>query len=229
MSWTAFHTVARALQLCGAYAPGETPEAAIGQIGLDSLNAMRATWNLQGLTCYGQRMIEISADGAASYTLGTGGDVSTRPVQISQVQFAGGEPYALERRTYEEVRSLGTASGDPAVWSAVHGDPVTLWLYPAPSSGTIRVFDRTPFADLAALSDDMPDPPEYREAMEYNLALRLSSIPGIGSGDVAPSVAAIAAQGLSLLKTRNVVNAIPRKNMHAAFRLSETGDGVSSC
>ena len=42
MAWTAFHTVARALQLCGAYAPGETPEAAIGQIGLDSLNAMRS-------------------------------------------------------------------------------------------------------------------------------------------------------------------------------------------
>jgi hypothetical protein len=186
---------------------------------------MRATWNLQGLTCYGQRMIEITADGAASYTLGTGGDVSARPVQISQVQFANPEPYPLERRTFEEVRGLGTASGDPAVWSAIQGAPVTLWLYPAPSSGTIRVFDRTPFADLAALSDDMPDPPEYREAMEYNLALRLSSIPGIGSGDVAPSVAAIAAQGLSLLKTRNIANAIPKKRLSLAFGLSEMGDG----
>lgn len=229
MAWTAFHTVARALQLCGAYAPGETPEAAIGQIGLDSLNAMRSTWNLHGVTCYGQRMIEVTADGSASYTLGTGGDVSTRPIQISQVQFAGGEPYAMERRTFEELRGYGTASGDPAIWCAVQGDPVTLWVYPAPSTGTIRVFDRTPFSQIAALSDDMPDPIEYREAMEYGLALRLSSIPGIGSGDVSPSVAAIAARAFDLLLTRNIVNAIPRKNLHAAFRLSETGDGVSSC
>ena len=55
------------------------------------------------------------------------------------------------------------------------------------------------------------------------------SIPGIGSGDVSPSVAAIAARAFDLLLTRNLVNAIPRKNLHAAFRLSETGDGVSSC
>jgi hypothetical protein len=228
MAWTAYSTVLRALQLCGAYAPGEVPEAAIGQIGLDSLNAMRASWNLQGVTCYGQRMLEITADGAASYTMGTGGDIVTRPVQVVAVQFSGGQPYTVERRTFEEVRGLGESGGDPAVYSIVLGDPARLWIYPQPSSGTIRVFDRTPFAELANLSDDMPDPPEYREAMEYGLALRLASIPGIGAG-VSSSVAAIASQAWNSLVTRNAVNAIPRKHMHAAFGLSETGNGVPSC
>ncbi len=228
MAWTAYSTVLRALQLCGAYAPGEVPEASIGQIGLDSLNAMRASWNAQGMVCHGQRMLEIAADGAASYTMGAGGDIVTRPVQVAAVQFSSGQPYDLERRTLEEVRVLGDGAGDPAVYAIVQGNPATLWVYPQPSTGTIRVFDRTPFAEIANLSDDMPDPPEYREAMEYGLAVRLSSIPGIGSG-ASSSVAAIASNAWNSLVTRNAVNAIPRKHMHAAFGLSETGDGVSSC
>ena len=215
MAWTAYQSVVRALQLCGAYAPGEPPSAPLGVIGLDTLNAMRSAWNLQGVICYGSISQAIPATGAASYSIPSG-DAPTRPISILQVQHEDGStPLVLDRRTFEEFGAISDGqTGTPAIWASNGAYPSeSLYLFPRPITGTIRVFSRTPFNSIANLSDPIPDPPEYREAVDYGLAVRLAMIPGIGGGEPTSAMVAMAQDALRKIITRNALASVPRKSM----------------
>lgn len=230
MAWTAYDSMVRAVQLCGAFAPGEPPPAYIGQIGLDTLNYMRKSWNLEGVTCYGSSTIAITANGDTSYQLGTGGDSATYVPQVLQVQYENGnDPIVLERMTFEEYQAQPdkTATGQPCGWVDGGGYPAkSIYLYPPPSSGTIRIVFRTPFADVANLSDVMPDPPEYREAIDYGLALRLYMFPGLGGGEPPGYLASMANEALAKIKRKNAIASIPRKNMPSVYDNGTTGRGI---
>lgn len=228
MAWTALDTIKRALRLCGAYAAGEAPSAAVGQIALEALNAMRAQWTARGIICYGTTSITVTADGSQTYQFGTGGDNATRPQQPLQVTWAqsGQDPYLLDPRTWDEyLAAAGTSdTGTPAAWAWDGAFPTAnLAVWPRPSNGTIRVTMRTPFADLANVSTIIPDPPEYREAMEYGLAVRLS--PEIMGTDVPATVADLAATTFRALIRRNATLAIPDRWMPPAFGLTTSGEG----
>ena len=219
MAWTAYSSIVRALQLCGAYAPGEPPSAPLGVIGLDTLNAMRAAWNLEGVICYGSISQAIPADGSAFYALPSN-DAPTRAVSILQVQHEdGGDPVLLERRTFEEFGAISSDhTGAPAIWATNGAYPSeSLYLFPRPSTGTIRIFSRSPFSTIANLSDPIPDPPEYREAIEYGLAVRLAMIPGIGGGEPTAAMVAMSQSALKRIITRNALASVPRKSMPAVY------------
>ena len=53
MPATAYDIVVGALQRCKVYAIGEPPTAAVGQIGLRTLNMMRAQMSAEGVACFG--------------------------------------------------------------------------------------------------------------------------------------------------------------------------------
>ena len=222
MAWTALDTVTDALLLCGAYSPGEAPSAPVGQIGLSFLNQIRASLNAKGMTCYGASTIALTADGGPSYTLGTGGDNATRPVGVMSVQYeSGGSIYQLQEAPFAQYQAYfdKATSGTPGAYALDGAFPLLgLYIYQPPTTGTIRVVMRTPFSEIANLSDAMPDPPEYREYFRYALAEALATIPGLGTGEPSGFVSNRAATLLSDLQTASVAHNIPAKFMPYAYR-----------
>lgn len=228
MARTAYELVKSALMLVGAIDAGNPPQAWEGNLGLSTLNRMRSSWNASGLTCYGSAKVEITATGAASYTMGTGGTISTRPFSIVSLFYRTGdqerEIAILNAEDWREF-SQKTDAGDPEYAFIDRAYPLeTVYLHPRPQDGKIVATYRTPFAEIAHLSDPLPDPPEYDEAFAYNLAVRLGAIPGLGS--VREEVALLAKKTYDNLVTRVAVANMPQKRYSAAFHTTSDGTGL---
>jgi hypothetical protein len=227
MAWIALDSIKRALRLCGAYSAGEAPTAAVGQICLEALNAMRAQWTTRGLICYGSSILSVSANGSETYQFGTGGDNPTRPQQPFAATFetSSHDVQTLDLIAWEEYQKIYDKgqTGTPTYWAWNGQFPTaSLALWPVPSSGTIRVLIRSPFADIASLSSVIADPPEYREAMEYGLALRIA--PEIMGTDVPATVAELAASSYKNILRRNVALSIPKLGMPAIYGYTHDGE-----
>ena len=197
MPATAYDIVVGALQRCKVYAIGEPPTAAVGQIGLRTLNMMRAQMSAEGVACFGLQELTASADGASSYTVGTGGDNAGRILGGRSVSILDGDTGAApDEMALDEFRLLAAAeSGSPIYWAQKQGEPYSVYLWPAPASGTVRILARTTFANIAHLSDLIPEPDEYLEMFECMLAVRMADKFGSdpGSSTVATAVRAYAA------------------------------------
>lgn len=172
---TALDIANGAFELCGGSDLGLAPGGAEGGILLRLLNAMRAQWNAEGVICQGLRTLTAAADGGPIYTFGTGGDNATRPLGVRQVTVDDGTTtYAPTLVTWEEYQQTSdrTLTGAPE-WYAVNPayPQIEVALYPAPTTGTVRVLAETAFAPIANLSDTLPEPDDYILPMEYNLAI----------------------------------------------------------
>lgn len=172
---TALDIAKGALALCGGSDLGNAPDAPIGADLLRLFNAMRAQWNAEGVPCQGLRTLAATVDGGPIYTFGTGGDNATRPLGVRQVTVDDGTTtYAPTPLSWDEYQQASdrTLTGSPE-WYAVNPafPQIEVALWPAPTTGTVRVLAETAFAQIANLSDTVPEPDEYLLAFEYNLAI----------------------------------------------------------
>ena len=219
MPATAYDIVVGALQRCKVYAIGEPPTAAVGQIGLRTLNMMRAQMSAEGVACFGLQELTASADGASSYTVGTGGDIAGRILGVRSVSILDGDTVtAPDEVTLDEFRLLAAAeSGSPIYWAQKQGEPYSVYLWPAPASGTVRILARTTFANIAHLSDLIPEPDEYLEMFECMLAVRMADKFG---SDPGPSTVATAERAYAALRAR--ANSGPPPLLHIDEMLTGT-------
>ena len=219
MPATAYDIVVGALQRCKVYAIGEPPTAAVGQIGLRTLNMMRAQMSAEGVACFGLQELTASADGASSYTVGTGGDIAGRILGVRSVSILDGDTVtAPDEVTLDEFRLLVAAeSGSPIYWAQKQGEPYSVYLWPAPASGTVRILARTTFANIAHLSDSIPEPDEYLEMFECMLAVRMADKFG---SDPGPSTVATAERAYAALRAR--ANSGPPPLLHIDEMLTGT-------
>ena len=219
MPATAYDIVVGALQRCKVYAIGEPPTAAVGQIGLRALNMMRAQMSAEGVACFGLQELTTSADGASSYTVGTGGDIAGRILGVRSVSILDGDAVtAPDEVTLDEFRLLAAAeSGSPIYWAQKQGEPYSVYLWPAPASGTVRILARTTFANIAHLSDLIPEPDEYLEMFECMLAVRMADKFG---SDPGPSTVATAERAYAALRAR--ANSGPPPLLHIDEMLTGT-------
>ena len=219
MPATAYDIVVGALQRCKVYAIGEPPTAAVGQIGLRTLNMMRAQMSAEGVACFGLQELTTSADGASSYTVGTGGDIAGRILGVRSVSILDGDAVtAPDEVTLDEFRLLAAAeSGSPIYWAQKQGEPYSVYLWPAPASGTVRILARTTFANIAHLSDSIPEPDEYLEMFECMLAVRMADKFG---SDPGPSTVATAERAYAALRAR--ANSGPPPLLHIDEMLTGT-------
>lgn len=219
MPATAYDIVVGALQRCKVYAIGEPPTAAVGQIGLRTLNMMRAQMSAEGVACFGLQELPTSADGASSYTVGTGGDIAGRILGVRSVSILDGDAVtAPDEVTLDEFRLLPAAeSGSPIYWAQKQGEPYSVYLWPAPASGTVRILARTTFANIAHLSDLIPEPDEYLEMFECMLAVRMADKFG---SDPGPSTVATAERAYAALRAR--ANSGPPPLLHIDEMLTGT-------
>lgn len=219
MPATAYDIVVGALQRCKVYAIGEPPTAAVGQIGLRTLNMMRAQMSAEGVACFGLQELTTSADGASSYTVGTGGDIAGRILGVRSVSILDGDAVtAPDEVTLDEFRLLAAAeSVSPIYWAQKQGEPYSVYLWPAPASGTVRILARTTFANIAHLSDLIPEPDEYLEMFECMLAVRMADKFG---SDPGPSTVATAERAYAALRAR--ANSGPPPLLHIDEMLTGT-------
>lgn len=172
----------RSLRLLGVIASGESPTTAESNDALESLNGMLDAWRNDKLLVYAFQDIQITLiNGTATYTIGASGagTTATAPVKMeSAFVRKSGTDYHLKEITdaYYQAKSAKTITADiPSEIFFNHTSPnTTITLYPVPTQANIlylRVW--TPLATVA-LVDTFAFPPGYKDAVVYNLAVRLS-------------------------------------------------------
>ena len=207
---TAYDAVAAALRYLGVYRIGQSIGADDGEVGLSTLNAMRGAWAADGIALHGTAILDGTTESTGRITFGTGGDVATRPVDfIEVIDRTDAAPCILYRRTWAEYEALGLdVGGPPSVWAWDAASPLsTLATWPRSANRSIRAVVESPLPAIAALSNTIPDPPEYDELTALGLAVRLAPQYAMPVPD---TVAALFASRWQAVTMRNASRRIPR-------------------
>ena len=182
------------LRLIGAISSSETPAADESSDALEALNLMLGSWGASRFLSASTGKVTKAMTGAASYTIGSGGDIdTTRPTALYVVTYTyGGIDYNVKVIDYADYQKIGlkTVSGTIPEYIVLKPDnPLsTIFLYPIPTTGTLTLDSIRPATDLT-LADDLPYPPEWIRALKFNLAIELS--PEFGF-KVSPELVALA-------------------------------------
>lgn len=217
---TAAAIIKRSLRLLGTLAAGETPSSTEQADGLEALNAMLDLWRTSSLAVYALRDETLTLTGAASYTIGSGGDLNTtRPVKIeSAYERLSDIDYPLRLASaiaWSQLAAKSTTS-DVAEW--LYYEPSyplgKLYLYPKATTGVLHLVTWVPLSSFAA-SAEVALPPGYQDAITYNLAVRLAPE---YSRPVTPELAAIARDAMSRVERVNFRPPIMSAGLEAGRR-----------
>jgi hypothetical protein len=192
----------------GVLASGETLDATDAVDALSELNRMLASWSTKKLAIY--QIKEESpltlTPGTASYTLGSGGSITTRPMSLESALIrSGSTDYPpLSLLTLDEFAAIGnkTVQGIPYSLYDDGGYPSrTIKLYPVPSAAdSLILFTKRPLTLVATLDTVLSFPEGYEDALVYNLAVRLA--PEYGKA-LDPLVVKMASDTLNDIKRAN--------------------------
>jgi hypothetical protein len=193
--------ITEALELIGVVAGGETPSATDVATADRSLNMMVKGWQAKGIQLWRQTEGSLTATAlAASFTMGTGGDFTSRPLRITsaRLSISGIETPLREmsRAEYFDM-PLKTATGRP---TGYYYDPALtlgkIYLWPTVATGvtaTLKFSYQRSLEDFDAAGDEPDFPQEWLECIAYNLAVRLA--PKFGA-TISQEVAGVAIESL---------------------------------
>lgn len=202
------------LRKIGALSTGEIPSSYTDT--LQALQVMLRSWAQKQLLVYSSvRESFTLVSGQSLYTWGTGGNIATvRPHQVlaSFIRDLNGldSPVGIiSEGTYNNL-SLKANSGRPFYLFYRPGYSLgNLYLYPTPQiTETLWLVSLKPFTEtssFAAATDTLSFPPNYEEALIYNLAIRLAPEFGI---KVSSEVAAISSDSYLALVGLNASNQV---------------------
>lgn len=211
MTTSALDIVRGAAQLIGVVFKSEALDADEANDGLIALNDLLDTWSNDSLTTFANTLESFSLTGAASYTIGTGGNFNTsRPINIvTAVVRIGTIDYDLTPITQEQyqldIAVKSTTSPIPSFITYDNGFPLgTIKMYAVPTAGgTLYLESNKPLSNLSALTTTVSLPPGWKRALKYNLAIDLA--PSYGA-EVPDGVAAIARTSLGAIKRSSSIN-----------------------
>lgn len=202
-----------ARSLLGIDAAEEPLEAFELERGLRFLTRMLKAWEGDGIG--GWTLTERTfalVQGDVDYVLGTGGTLTTVPFEIMQVRITrGGSDLEMTPLSREEYYALPnkTTQGYPTQWYYDRQrDTGTLYVWPAPDAtgGTIKFTERRRIMDVDAGANDYDLPPEWEEAIVWNLAERLIGPYGKAGSDEAKEVRRIAPVKYMAIKSWDVAS-----------------------
>lgn len=177
--------------------------------GRQSLNAMLGSWGRKRLTVNG--IVSESFPlvvGQATYTIGSGGSFNTAwPFSINDafIRDASGIDYPVRVITREQYNSISVKTVD--------GRPEYLYYDPQHPVGVVRLYfvpdaTDTLFIDSQKVITSFADidtaitlPPEYEEAISYNLSIRLAPMVNV---PVSKEVAMIATTSFGVINAQPV-------------------------
>jgi hypothetical protein len=216
--------VASALRTAGILGIGQEASNDDLRDGFQHLNMMLATWNQKRAHVFGMDDFSILATGAVSYTVGPGGDFSIpRPDRIEAAyirqNYEADNPVDFpltiltSREDYSRI-GLKDLSSFPSVVYYNQSYPLgELFVWPVPQSVyEIHLVVRTQLQGFATPADMVNLPPQYLDAILWNLALRLCILYRVDPG----SVTAMAKASLQGITGTNVQ--IPELTMPSGVR-----------
>jgi hypothetical protein len=200
--------ITAALKKIGALAPGESLDASEATDGLAELNRMLGAWGTQKLIIHAvtqESPLTLTA-GDGTVTMGTSGDITTRPMAIEKAVIRDGTTdYPVDLLTLEEYAGIADKSTQSTYPTALYDDggypQRTLTLYPVPSAAkSLVLWTKRALTSIASLDTSVSLPPGYDDAIVYNLAVRLA--PEYGR-PVDAVVMKLADDGIALIKRAN--------------------------
>lgn len=179
---TAADLIARSLRLLHQIGSGQDPTSDETTDGLEALNAMMSSWNNEGLLCYARQEESLTlSDGDSSYTIGSGGDLSTtRPVVIEAAWIVDDDVSypvrIIEEAEYAAIQDKTTESDWPnRILYRPSMATGTILVYPVPNATrTLKLLTRVPIASFSLSTDTVSLPPGWERALAYNLALEIA-------------------------------------------------------
>lgn len=154
---------------------------------LTSANGMLGRWSANRLTAFQVVMETFSlVAGTKGYTIGPSGtwNTATRPQRIERANLL----VSTDNRQPIEVIDVDhwadicaqSPTGQPDVLYNDRAAPAStlLFNYTPDQAYSVELYQWKAFARFAAGTDTVTFPPEYEEAIVYNLALRLASLAG---------------------------------------------------
>jgi hypothetical protein len=179
-----------------------------------ALNNMIAQWQQRRYLVY--RLVEytVPCNGSQYYEIGPGGDISVaeRPAAINAAfarQLINDNPNQIDypvvvlpsRETYSQIAMKSLQSFPQWCWYDAAVPLGKLFVYPVISNQfDLHVIFREQLQTAMALTDEINLPAEYKEALVYNLAIRLSANYGV---PLNPAVAGLARAALETMRTVN--------------------------
>lgn len=216
---TILQIVRGALNEIGVLAGGEDPQAAEGADALSIFNDYIDSLGADRLAMYAViRTVKTLASGTASYTIGTGGDISlVRPNWIQDAMLvldsAASPPreVPLDILTDTEYAEWSDKARQGSSSQAIyfdHGWTAGLGIVyplPIPNVGTTQLVLYTPsepIAQAASLTTSVTFPPGIRRMLRKNLALELA--PSYPGAVISPLLMQQAAESKAKWKSSNV-------------------------
>jgi hypothetical protein len=206
---TASDIINRSLRMLSVIGSGKSATASEASDALNILNAMIDSWSIDRLTVY--QILEETFTWAASSTsrtIGPTGDfVTVRPNSVeggfSRINNVDYLFKMIDKRDYDSIAVKTTSSTYPNV---IFYDPTatngTLYAYPVPNASlSVHLKSWKQLQSFTTLTDSLTLPPGYQRAIEYNLAVELSTeYPDLPLSDL---VRQKATESLSAIKTIN--------------------------
>lgn len=205
--------ISLALKITGVLGVGQTPQNEDVNDAFTILNSMVSVWNRRRWLIYNLVDISCVSTGAQSYTVGPGQSFDVpRPDQIQsayvrQIFSTDGNPVDFELavvNSHEEYGDIALKSlvSFPRFVFYDSAYPIgNLYVYPIPSDlYEVHIILKNTITKFNDLITDINLPPEYQEALIWNLAARLRPMYQL---PIDPTVHAIAMQALQVIRGAN--------------------------
>lgn len=195
---TAQELIVDALAELGVLAEEEPLEATDLARGLRTLTRMLKAWQADGVMTWTMTDGTLAlVQGQESYAFGAGGDFTTVPLDIGDMEInRGTNDLPMFRLSREEYRAMPnkTTQGYPTqYYYDRQRDGGTLYVWPAPDAtgGTLKFTYRRIIMDMDAGANNIDLPQEWHDAIVFGLASRLV---GPYSMDGKPAAARVKAE-----------------------------------
>lgn len=211
---TPLSLIKRALKKSGVTGVGQTPSADDTQDAFDDLNDMMGQWARKRWLVYSLRDESLVSTGQQSYSIGPGGNFNIpRPDRLEDAYMRQlftspslQSDYPLRvlqaREDYDRVRLKTLTAFSGCIFYSP--DYPLGNLYPVPvmpgSMYELHIIVKSPLGSFVSLTQTVNLPPEYNEALLYNLAARLRPSYQLAPD---PSIIALAEAALNVIKNEN--------------------------
>lgn len=212
--------ILQTLKRSGVIGIGQTPDAIDMNDAFDTLNGMIAQWNRKRWLVWSLDDISFVSTGAQSYTIGLGQQFNTpRPDRIEAAysrllpnnigQTLDTPLYVIQSpEEYSRITLKQLSTWPTSIWYDTQFPVGFIRPWPVPTANMyeIHILVKNQIVPFTSITENISEvvPPEYFEALSWNLAARLRPSYGMAPD---PQVIALAKIALNTLRQAN--NQIP--------------------
>lgn len=228
--------IALALKTAGVIGVGQTPDASDTFDVFIMLNAMISQWNRQRWLIYTLEDFAVKSTGELSYTVGIGGQFNvprTDQIETAYCRMLNGSPnnpfdFPLNQIHSREDYSAITLKSMTSFPHSYYFDSdypmgqLFVWPVPAANQFEIHIVIKDWIQQFPSLTTPIDLPPEYQEALLWNLSVRIRPMFQLPPD---PSIVALAKASLNVIRQANAQ--VPTLRLPAEILNAKSGHDVT--